>query len=341
MSMTSIVATDQRFLWSGAVSLEYDGTTVTPWRLPFHDLALFPPDGIRQHGKSPAGVRLRFATDATTICFSTRPQPRSANLDLYVDGKLTQTLQFHEGDTCLKFTALPEGMKVLELWLHQTTPFHLESVDLPDGATVERAPDRRPRWVTYGSSISHCAAAGCPSQTWPGVVARMAGLNLTSLGFGGQCHLDPMVAKLISTLPADMVSMKVGINIYGSGSLNERSFLPALIGTLYRIREGHPMIPVMVCSPIFSPARETQENQVGMTLVKMREFVAEAVDIFRRRGDQNIFYIDGLKLFGPDLGHLLPDDLHPNAEGYVKLGENFYHEVFEVLNCNLPETHGG
>ena len=34
-----------------------------------------------------------------------------------------------------------------------------------------------------------------------------------------------------------------------------------------------------------------------------------------------------LELFGPDLAHLLPDDLHPNAEGYKIMGQNFVDKV--------------
>lgn len=338
MSATIIPATDQRLLWTGAVSVANDDGVVTPWRIPYGDSALFEPEGLRLHGQSPAGVRLRFATDAERIRFHTTPQQSAANLDLYIDGRLAETLDVAPGDTCLEFSGLGGTLSVAELWLHQTTPFHLVRIELPCGAAVERAPDRRPRWITYGSSISHCGAAGSPSHTWPAVVARKANLNLTSLGFGGQCHMDPMIARLMRDLPADMVSIKVGINIYGSNSLNERSFLPALIGTIDRIREGHPEIPFVVCSPIFGAFRETQENQVGMTLQKMRDIVARAVDIFRDRGDRNIFYIDGLRLFGPDLAHLLPDDLHPNAEGYVRLGENFYHEVFDLLHCAVDGT---
>jgi lysophospholipase L1-like esterase len=37
--------------------------------------------------------------------------------------------------------------------------------------------------------------------------------------------------------------------------------------------------------------------------------------------------VDGLSLFGPDLVSLLPDNVHPNAEGYQALGKNFLREV--------------
>ena len=37
-----------------------------------------------------------------------------------------------------------------------------------------------------------------------------------------------------------------------------------------------------------------------------------------------IRYLDGLSLFGEADAHLLPDDLHPNTEGYRLMGQRFH-----------------
>ena len=60
---------------------------------------------------------------------------------------------------------------------------------------------------------------------------------------------------------------------------------------------------------------ETAPNAVGLTLAQMRVEVAEAVEAFSRRGDADIHYIDGLKLFDESLAEHLPDNLHPDAAG--------------------------
>ena len=162
-------------------------------------------------------------------------------------------------------------------------------------------------------------------------MAREQGLNLTCLGYGGQCHLDPMVARMIRDLPADFLSMKVGINIYGSGSLNARSFGPAIIGFVHIVREKHPDTPFAVISPIFSPPRESTLNSAGFTLAAMREEVAEAVQALKASGDRNIHYIDGLDLFGSEHADMLPDDLHPDAQGYKVLAQNFSRKVAQTV----------
>ena len=166
-----------------------------------------------------------------------------------------------------------------------------------------------------------------PVCGWPAIAAREHGLNLTCLGYGGNCHLEPMVARMIRELPADFLSMKVGINIYGSDSLSPRTFQSAIIGFVNIVREKHPDTPFVVISSIFSPGRETTANAVGFTLADMRQEAAEAVDAMRDGGDANLHYVSGLELFGPDLAHMLPDDLHPDAEGYKIMGRNFVDKV--------------
>ena len=45
--------------------------------------------------------------------------------------------------------------------------------------------------------------------------------------------------------------------------------------------------------------------------------------------DTNIHYVDGLEIFGAESLHLLPDDLHPDAEGYQLMGGTFTRKVAE------------
>ena len=321
---------DPRITWQGAISFQQTDQWTMPWRIPYDDRALYPPDALRERASMPAGVRISFRSDTQMVTGYVEPTGEPGGIDLYCDGRFQGNSDLAD-QRGFKFQALPDGENLIELWLPQYAPFRLRGLELTSGATVTPYDDPRPRWVTYGSSITHCRAAESPSQTWPAIAARKHGLNLTCLGYGGNCHLEPMLARIIRDLPADFLSMKVGINIYGSGSLNARTFMPALIGFVQIIREKHPNTPFAVISPIFSPPRESTTNAVGFTLSAMREEVAEAVRIMKDRGDRNIHYIDGLKLFGPDLAHLLPDELHPNAEGYQIMGQKFLDNVASTI----------
>lgn len=323
----TLQADDPRLTWQGAVSLETTGEWVMPWRIPYQEKGLFPPDdGLPGRAAMSAGVRIAFHSNTTEVAGGLVPNGEPGAIDLCCDGRFTAGAE-RAGKDGFRFANLPPGEKLIELWLPQMGEFRLKHLELTDGATVAPFEDTRPKWITYGSSITQCRTAESPSQTWPAIVARERGLNLTNLGFGGQCHLDPMVARVIRDLPADFISICCSINIYGGRSLSPRSFRPAIIGTVRTIREKHPATPLAVISPIISPPRETTPNAVNFTLQAMREEVADAVARLQAHGDVNVHYVNGLDLFGAELAHLLPDDVHPNAEGYKALGRNFLDKV--------------
>ena len=321
---------DPRITWQGAISLQHTDGWVMPWRIPHEDRGLFPPDALQERAAMPAGVRISFHSNTSTVAGQVESYPEAALLDLCCDGQFHGSVEL-AGQESFVFQDLPPGEKLIELWLPQFSEFRLRALELGDGATVAAFDDPRPRWTAYGSSITHCRTAERPSQTWPAIVAREHGLNLTCLGYGGNCHLEPMIARMIRDLPADFISIKVGINVYGNGSLNLRTFGPAIIGFIEIVREKHPDTPFAVISPIYSPPREETPNVVGFSLQAMREEVAAAVSAIQAHGDTNISYIDGLKLFGSDYAHLLPDELHPDAEGYKLMGHNFLREVAAPL----------
>ena len=51
------------------------------------------------------------------------------------------------------------------------------------------------------------------------------------------------------------------------------------------------------------------------------------VPVVKAHGDRNVRYIDGLRVFGAEHAHLLPDQLHPNQEGYAVMAKGFLREV--------------
>ena len=315
--------------WQGAVSLQKTADWVMPWRTPHPAHVLFP-EPLLERSAMPAGVRISFRSNTTQVSGNIVPQNGAGMLDLCCDGERIDSIDLQQKDR-FTFTGLAGGEKWIELWLPQFGQFQLRSLEIDDGATLEAFNDTRPRWITYGSSITQCRAAASPTQTWPGVVARTHGLNLTCLGYGGQCHLDAMVARMIRDLPADYISMCLGINIQGASSLGPRAFRPAIIGAVQIIREKHPDIPIALMSPICCPPREENPNTVGFHLKRMREEVQAAAEALQAHGDTQVHYVDGLSVFGPDFVHLLPDNLHPDAEGYRVMGKNFVNVVAEKI----------
>ena len=319
----------------------------------------------------PSGGRLEFVTDSTTIeleAVFTRLEyggitPHNATIDLVVDGEmvaseaLTETdvirfpdrtsLEFemvHIDPSVIRFDVLAAGRKHVEIWLAQNATTMLRELRLDADATIEAPPpSQRRRWVHYGSSISHCMEAEHPTGTWPAVAARAAGVDLYSLGLAGQCQLDQFAARTIRDLPADLISLKLGINIVNADSMRERAFVPAVHGLVDTIRDGHPDTPIVVISPIICPAAEDHpgptlpnldgrfdvverpdELTVGaLSLQRIRELLTIVVSQRRAAGDSNLHALHGHELFGAADVDDLPDGLHPNSAGYRRMGERF------------------
>lgn len=299
----------------GAVSIASDEIDLRPWRLPHDKLSLFASKLVEKAGET-AGVRLAFLSDSTSVELHVASTDQDRQFDIVLDDEFIETKILLAGeDTCL-FTNLPSRLKRVEFYFSQNCGVIVKRLQIDDGASAVPLSNNQPRWVTYGSSITQCSTAASPAQTWPAIVARNKGWDLTCLGFAGQCHLEPLVARVIRDLPADIISLCLGINVMGGNTLNLRTFRSAIIGMVSIIREKHRNTPIFICSPIYCPHRETDENVVGMTLVTMRKEIQEAVNVLTSCGESNLTYVNGLDIMGEAFVELLPDRLHPNAEGY-------------------------
>lgn len=318
----------------GAVSLQFTEEGIKPWRIPYEKIDLFPPNGVDTKAAICAGVRLRLSTNSSVFKLTFTPLEEDVSLDGIVDGQLHSTLKLLQGETEAVFSGLPNVMKDLQIYLPQNTGMTITSIQIEKAAVFAVVSDQRPRWVTYGSSITQCVAASSPSYTWPAIVARESGFNLTCLGFSGNCHLEPMVARLIRDLPADFISLCVGINVYSTSSLSPRTFKQALIGMIETIRDKHIATPMLIISPIYATNRETTSNQSGYTVQDMREEIRLTVELFQRRGDVHIYYGNGLDWFSEADKEFLSDGLHPNADGYELMGKRFAKEM--ILNNKIP-----
>lgn len=317
----------------GAVSLQREGEWLTPWRLPVDQLRLFPPDDtIGARAQDPAGVRVRFVTDATQIQLIMKPGAQPRLFDLVSDNQLLATARVPAGETKAEFRLDKPSAAPLEIWLTQCAPVSLSAISCADGSFLWPASDNRLRWVAYGSSITQCTRAFSPCRTWPAVAARQHDLHLTCLGYGGQCHLEPMVGLMIRDLPADLITLKVGINVMGHSSLSARTLAPAVIGLVRIIRERHPVTPMAVISPIVSPPREEKPNAVGLNLQLMRTHIKDAVERLVAAGDRYLLYCDGSVAFPAEVAaQYLPDDLHPDGEGNEYLGRRLTELALQPL----------
>ena len=357
----------------GALELERTERGVQPHRLPAWARTQNTDGQLAMAEAQPSGVRLVFRTEATVIeldALRTKNAyvgvpPRPDGLyDLVIDGRPAGQASVSGGNVLLidmttgtaettpgpvgtvRFGDLPAGSKEVAIWL----PYNeiTELVELRTDAPVEPAANTERMWLHHGSSISHGSNAASASTTWPALAATAAGVELINLGLSGSAMLDPFTARAIRDTPADVISVKIGINVVNGDVMRLRAFGPAVHGFLDTVRDGHPDTPLLVVSailcpihehtpgpamPVFDPDtgavrfRATGEPAPGkLTLTVIREELARIVKQ-RAADDPNLHYLDGRELYS-DGDPALPDDLHPDAATHRLMGERFARLAF-------------
>lgn len=382
--MTTPITPD---LVRGALDLVRTDRGLLPQRLPARARAQVPDEQTAMAVAQPSGVRLVLRTAATqleldvvrtTNSYPGVPPRPDGVYDALVDGVLVERATAPGGDVLeidlatgarslrrgpvgtVRFRHLPPGEKHLEVWLPHTEITTL--VALRADAPVAPVPpepahddDGRPRrrtWVHHGSSISHGSGADSPSTTWPALAAALGGVELVNLGFGGSALLDPFTARAVRDTSADLVSLKVGINVVNGDVMRRRAFGPALHGFLDTVREGHPDAPLVVVTALACPVHEDVPGPSApvmtdggvrfaatgdpadvaagrLSLRATREVVTEVVRA-RQGDDPHLHLLDGLELYGlaDAEEHPLPDDLHPDATTHRLVAERFARWAF-------------
>ncbi|MEH0422337.1 SGNH/GDSL hydrolase family protein [Streptomyces sp. B21-083] len=368
----------------GALDLEHTSHGVLPHRLPARARAQCTDPQLMSAEAQPSGVRLVFRTRATSVELDALPTKRvyagapprpDGVYDLLVDGRLaaqssvtgggnTLTIDLTAGTAAhepgppgtLRFTGLPDHLKNIEIWLphNETTELVALRTNAPAESVTALDPARKV-WLHHGSSISHGSDAASPTAIWPALAASLGGVELINLGLAGSALLDPFTARAMRDTPADLISVKIGINLVNTDLMRLRAFGPAVHGFLDTIREGHPTAPLLLVSPLYCPMHEDTpgptaldvstmgdgqvrfqpmgdpaERAAGkLTLNVIREELARIVEQ-RSADDPNLRHLDGRELYGEaDFAELpLPDQLHPDAVTHRRIGERFAERAF-------------
>ena len=365
----------------GAAELEQTERGILPHRLPLWVRKQCADPQLASVEAQSSGVRIVFHTSATVLeldvlrsrfAYVGVPPRPDGIVDLVIDGDVVAQAATSGGTTVtvdmttgaaeqeigpaatIRFIDLPDVMKSVELWLPHNE--RIEILELRTNAAVEPAPaSGLPVWLHHGSSISHGSDAANPTGIWPAVAARLGGAELINLGLGGSALVDPFTARTIRDTPADLISLKLGINVVNADTMRLRAFGPAVHGFLDTIRDGKPITPILVVSPIYCGIHEETpgpvsfdpdalaagqrrfratgdpaERAFGKLTLKVIRDELERIVRERQAADPNLFFLDGLLLYGEtDSVELpLPDALHPDAATHRMMGERFARLAF-------------
>ena len=274
-----------------------------------------------------SGGRITFETDSPYVAISVKGKfshmphmafTGSAGFDLYVwdNGEFCHHSSFIPPvDNDKEYTGIiefgtAERKKIL---IHFPLYSDVDEVMLGfDGNSVieEYNPYRDvPPVVYYGSSITQGGCASRPGNNYPAIVSAKNLTDFICLGFSGNAHGEDEMADYIAGL-----DMSAFVMDYDHNDFNNPERMKQTHHTLYeKVRKAHPDIPIVIMTAPYS----------YRTLVQQGNFeVIEKTYLDAKARGENVFFIDGMKMFGEEYKTCgTVDGCHPNDFGFVKMAE--------------------
>jgi len=328
-------------VWTDVRQLTVEGQgwsdTASPFdRLPAKAKGVVP-DAVWSLGTNSAGIAMRFITDATAIrarwslrssnlAMNHMPATGVSGLDLYVrmpaDQQKPPGQTWHwvavgrpEGQTneVALIGGIPAGTHEFMLYLPLYNGVSSVELSVPEGATLQKAPERGKPIVFYGTSITQGGCASRPGMAYPAIVGRRLDVPTINLGFSGNGRMDPPVVDLLAELDVAAYVIDCCPNM-GPGEVTERT-----APLVRRLREAHAGTPIVLVENIeyqasaFLPGTRNGYQAKNAALKQQYEaLVAEGI--------KGLYYVPGDALFGND-GEATVDGTHATDVGFLRMAE--------------------
>ena len=303
-------------------------------RLPL-DLLKSCSEGINVLAWHTAGARVRFtlkkATRLAIRCeslnsgmMSHMPLTGSAGVDLYVNGEFRQAIRpadshggYFEGETKIKVRTahveinlpLYNGIKNLFIGVEKDAV-----LDAPKPYRIDVP------IVYYGSSITQGGCASRPGNSYEGFLSRRLKADHINLGFSGSAKGEEEMANYIAGLHMSAFVFDYDHNaptVEHLKNTHERFFKI--------IRAAQPTLPIIL---VPKPDCDNDPADSARREAVIRETYANAI----KAGDENVYIVDGKKLFGlTERDACTVDRTHPNDIGFYRMAAAIYPVLKQAL----------
>ena len=296
---------------------------------------------------NPAGAEIRFVLNQGTarVTLSSPDEPGTAWLFLGTFDARNQPVRIGKDQTTIqvsmpddiqqRFDALPDTIadklrfrpNVCRIVLrHGSIHLHGIEGDIRPPAREEK-PART--MLSYGTSITHGAAASAFHLSYVAQTAWRLGADLLNLGVGGACRAEPAFADYMAGRNDwDFATLALSVNMIGAGFTVEefRGRARYLVG---KIAGAHSQKPVFVISiyPFFGDWADLQPN----ARAKPDEFRDALQEVVNSLGFRNLHFIPGSKVL-TDMGGLMVDMIHPGDLAMINMGENLANQIRPILD---------
>lgn len=183
------------------------------------------------------------------------------------------------------------------------------------------------RYLAYGTSITHGAAALLPHLSYAAQTARHLRADLLNFGVGGSCHAEPAFADYFAGRDDwDIASLALSVNMM---DFSAEEFEERVRYMVHTVAGSHPDKPV-ACITLFTYFGDLGLENGSNTPDKMRLFR----DILRKAvadcPTANAHIIEGPDMLR-NVGGLTADLIHPAEDGMIEMGRNLANALALLL----------
>ena len=317
-----------------------------PFRRVPRDVAEATSECVARLSKVSAGGRVRFRTTSdfivlhgdyiTTGAGSTSSFVATSSFDIYFtengkqvfrgiyvpsqgEGKayVESRLKFHNDEMKEVTVYFPLGANLRNVY-----------VGLREGSVIEKASDYKytAPVVFYGSSIVHGGGLR-PSSPYTAVLSRRLDTDFLNLGFGGGALAEKAIIEYCAGL-----EMSAFVYDYDHNAPTLEHLEKTHYAGYKLFREKQPTTPVIFASrPDYWTRNYTLEYYTVEANEKRRALIEANYLRARAEGDENVYFVDGSKMFPEALrDDCTSDGCHPNDLGYHYMA-NAFEEVLRPI----------
>lgn len=204
---------------------------------------------------------------------------------------------------------------------------HLHGIE---GDIRPPGPQERPdlTMLSYGTSITHGAAASAFHLCYVAQTAWRLGVDLINFGVGGACRAEAAFADYMAgRTDWDFATLALSVNMIGAGfSVDEFSSRTRYL--IEKVAGENTTKPVFVISiyPYFGDWADLQPNARG----KPSEFRAALEQVVNGLSMPNVHFIPGPEIL-TDISGLTVDMIHPGDLAMINMGENLADKIRPII----------
>lgn len=184
------------------------------------------------------------------------------------------------------------------------------------------------RYLSYGTSITHGAAASAPHLSYATQTARRIGADLLNFGVGGACRCEPAFADYIAERDDwHVATLALSVNMMGFTPEEFRERVEYVVNTVAGADTTRPVACITLFRYNGDRQIATRDNDMPEKPALFREILRQIVAACPH---PNVTVFEGREMLA-DFAGLTTDLIHPSDDGMIQMGENIARRLLPLI----------